>query len=109
MTSSSWERSVPDGVGDLDDAGQLPLLVVESDGIAADAAGEAALGAERQPLERHDLGGLVDPALELVGARCLRHLGADEPEDHALALRYVAERREIAGPRRIVFEEKDVD
>src|SRR6516225_8475100 len=52
--------------------------------------------------------GLVDPAPEVVDLLEVRHLSADEPEHHQLALRNEPQRCEASGARAIVFEQKSV-
>src|SRR5712671_6375476 len=51
---------------DLDDALELAALHVLGDAVAVVGAGEAALRAEAEVLERDELGGGVDAALERV-------------------------------------------
>src|SRR5262249_60457472 len=52
---------------------------------------------------------LVDAPLDLILALELSGFGADEAEHHGLALRHRAQRTEIAGARRVVFQEIAVD
>src|SRR6266849_7084155 len=70
----------------LDDARELPFLVGLRQRIAFDRAGEAALRAQRQLVERREFGRLVDPAAQPVGAFQQGTLARHEPEHHDLAL-----------------------
>ena len=65
-STSDAGSSRPDSRGRFDDVGQLRPLLVLGQRVALDRAGEAALRAEAQPVERHVRGGLVDPGGELV-------------------------------------------
>src|SRR5215213_4961552 len=64
---SSEPISAPDLVRHLAEQLELRPLIVEGDQVAGQRRGEAALRAERQPLQRDVLRGLLDPALELIG------------------------------------------
>ena len=52
--------SAPDAGGGVDDVGELGPLLILGEGVALDGAGEAALRAEAELVERRVLGGLVD-------------------------------------------------
>src|SRR5262245_11303524 len=102
--------AAPDVVRDIEHQLQLAALVVPSDRLAAaTAAGEAALRAQAQPVEIDIAGGLVDPALDLILAFQHRRLRADQTQHHGLALRQVAQRRELAGARGIELQKDHVD
>src|SRR5216684_2746406 len=92
---SSLRRGVscvaPHALGHLDDARELPFLVGLRQRIAFDRAGEAALRAQRQLVERRKLRGLVDPPAQPVGAFQQGTLARHEPEHHDLALRQQAQ------------------
>ena len=78
LVDSAASPSAPDLVRDLAEQLELRSLVVEGDEVARQRRGEAALGAQRQPLERDVLRGLLDPGLELIGVLELRLLGRDQ-------------------------------
>src|SRR5690242_16295037 len=84
-------------------------LVGDRDVISLNGAREAALWAERELIERAVLRRLLDPALQRVLGLHRRQLGRDEAEDHGLALGHEAQRREIARPLVVIFEEITVD
>src|SRR5579885_2851089 len=88
---------------------ELAPLIVGREQIAAHRAGETALRAEREPLERHVTRGLVDPPTQRLGRLQHRRLGADEPEHHGLVRRHEAQRGEIAGTLGVVLEKKRLD
>src|SRR5690606_36029928 len=90
-------RSLPDVGGDLDDLAHLrPLLVVRED-VALLRRREAALRAQRELIERGELGRLVDPALDVVRPLEVAGLRRDEPEhDDLVALREMPQRLEPA-------------
>src|SRR5262245_32038852 len=62
----------------LNNQPQLPLLVVHCDGIAHEVAGEAALRAEAELIERQVLCRFVDAAFEHILRLEHRRLGRDE-------------------------------
>src|SRR5215469_9429444 len=78
---------------------ELAALIINRDEVAEGARGEAALRAERQLLQRHVAGRLVDAAQQVVLVLELGHLGADQAEDDRRAVRPArdeAERLEAA-------------
>src|SRR5689334_23082432 len=105
----SASRAAPDIVRDLDDAREFALDQVARKAAAARDAGETALRRQRELLDGRVLAGLVDPALQPVGRFDLGELRGDEAEHRDLAFRQETQRREIAGARRVVFEEEAVD
>ena len=70
----------------------LRRSIVDRHRIAHEVAGEAALRAETQLIERQILRGCVDPPLQDVARLEHRRLRRHETEDDLLALRHVAER-----------------
>src|SRR5215471_11324622 len=102
-------RGPPHLARGLDDEAQLGDLARNVHGIAADAAGEAALRAQRQLLERRVLRRLVDASLELVFGLELAALGSDQSEHCHFALRKKTQRLEAAGAGAVIFEEIAVD
>src|ERR1051326_2075208 len=97
--------SSPHLARDVEDQFELRFLLIDGERVAFGVAREAALRAERELLDRHELRGLVDPPLHVVllleRARLRRH----QPEDDRLALRHEAQRPEVAGARAVVLEE----
>src|SRR5215468_10531175 len=79
-------RFAPHVARDADDEAQLGDLLFHTHGLAADAAGEAALRAQGKLLERRVAAGLVDAAFEVVGALERTALGGDEAEYGHFAL-----------------------
>src|SRR5262249_10743772 len=108
-TVLTQSRRAPHVARDADDETELGDLLGDRHGLATDAAGEAALRAQGELLERGVAAGLVDAALERVGTLELAALGGDEPEHRDLALGQKAQRRKAAGARRIVFQKIAVD
>src|ERR1700688_2580108 len=76
----SAPASSPDVSRDLEHALELSPLVALGDEVAGDARGEAALRAQREPLDRDKARGLVDPAPDRVGVLELSGLGGEETE-----------------------------
>src|SRR5579863_9664055 len=60
--------SAPHVPRDLEHALELAPLLVLGDQVAGDARGEPALRAQREPLRRHVARGLLDAALDVIGA-----------------------------------------
>src|SRR5262245_59267016 len=94
--------SAPNFVRSLYHELQLSHLVIGRHGLAADATGEAALGAHRQLLEGGEAGGLVDAALEVVLGFEPGALGGDEAEHSGLAPGKKPQRLEAAGAWAVV-------
>src|SRR5687767_14072837 len=92
--------------GYLDHALELALLVVLADQVADRVGAEAALRAEGELLERQILCRLVDSLPQEIRAFQFRHLGAHQSQHHDLSLGHEAQRREAAGARAVVLEEK---
>ena len=94
--------------GDLADQAQFfPLIVLRQD-IALFRRREAALRAEAELIERHELCRLFDALLYVVLVLKIRRLGRHEAEHDALILD-VLQGFEAAGTVGIVFEEEAVD
>ena len=87
---------------------QLRALVRLGERIAAGAAGEAALRADRQPFELDVLRRLVHSASQAVHGFERRRLAADDPQHNSLSFRHESQRRKIACARRVIFEQEMV-
>ena len=72
-------------LGGFDDEAELGGLLVVGQRVAFHGGGEAALAGQADLLQRHVLGRLVDPALQVVLGVQLRPLGGDQPQHHLLA------------------------
>ena len=101
--------SAPDLFGGFYHKFELRHLVGDRHVVALDGAGEAALRAQGELIERAILPRLLDPALQRVLRLELRQLRRDEAEDDGLALRHEAQRREIARALVVIFKEVAVD
>src|SRR5678816_761259 len=99
----------PDLAGGVDAKAQLRPLLIFGQVVAVMGARKAALRADAEVLERHELGRLVDPPLELVLGFELRHLGAHQAEYHLLPFGDVAQRLEAAGALGVELEEEAID
>src|SRR5579864_3584763 len=95
----------PDLACNPNDQLQFLDFVLDRDAVALDGAGEAALWAQGQLVERHVTGRLVDPSLQLVRRFERPLLAGDQAEDDRLAFGHETERGEAAGARRVVFQE----
>src|SRR3954463_13217949 len=83
----------PHLVGELLDHAKLRPLLLLGEDVALLGGGEAALRREAELLQRSELGGLVDPPLDVVLLLERAALGGDEPEHHGLvAFRQEAQR-----------------
>src|SRR5262245_13037703 len=102
--SRHLKRSTPDRLGGLHPQPQLGAFVLFAQRIAGGGAGEAALRRDSQPVEIDVTRRLVGAPLEVVHPLQGRRLAADEAEYHALVLRQEAQRLEIAGAWRVIFE-----
>src|SRR6476661_6902503 len=98
----------PDVLGDRQHELELAPLVVLADEVAADARGEAALRAEREPLDRHEGGRLLDAALDLVGRLHVAGLRGEEAEHDDRVVADEPQRLEPAGAIRVVLEHEAV-
>ena len=76
----------PDLARGFDDEPQLGDFFIEGQRVAVDRRRKAALRAEAKLIERHVLGGLVDPALQLVLVFERPALGGDRPSTTILPL-----------------------
>ena len=76
--------------------------------VADDVGGKAALRAEGELIERENFAASSIRRLRSSTLLQFRHLGADEPEHHHLALGHEAQRLEAAGARRVVFEQEAI-
>src|SRR5262249_31412867 len=93
-------------VGQFDDRPELRPLLVFREGVSLPGRGAAALGAERQLVERDVFGRLVDAALYVGFLLQRAGLRGDEAQHHGLvALGDEAQRLEPAGAVGVVFEE----
>src|SRR5439155_6828631 len=88
------------------DGAQLGALVVDTQGVADDGRGEAALRGERQPIERDNLRSLPNSADEFVDGLAPRRLGRHESEHDDPVVRNRAKRSERPGPRVVVLEQQ---
>src|SRR5262249_16917057 len=108
--SECYERaSAPHRVGQLDDARELAPLVIEAQGISTHARRKAALRTDAEAIKRNVARRLVDALPQQVKRLELGPLAADQPEDHRLILRHVAQRCKAARALALVFEEEGVD
>jgi signal transduction histidine kinase len=82
--------SAPDPAGRVHHQLQLAALVVPGEQVTFGDRGEAALRAERQPLERQLPCRLVDPAQQLVLRLQFATLGRNQSQHHDLAPRHEA-------------------
>src|SRR5262245_44721055 len=89
--------SSPHLVCELHDHAELRPLFFFGQDVALLARGEAALRRQAKLIERHELGRLVDTALDLVLALELAALRRDKAENDELALGHEAQRLEAAG------------
>ena len=106
--TSSRDPLLPDHLGNLADQAQfLPLIVLRQD-IALFRRREAALRAEAELVERHELRRLFNALLYVVLVLKSRRLGRYETEHDALILD-VLQGLESAGTVGIIFEEEAVD
>ena len=103
------ERHVQTRVGDLDAVAELGPLLVVGHHVAVDRRGEPALRAQRQLVERHVLGGLVDAGTQLVGGLEVGVLRRDQSRARGLVRRHEPQRREAARALVVVLEEVGVD
>ena len=98
----------PDVLGDRQHELELAPLVVLADEVAADARGEAALRAEREALDGHEGGRLLDAALDLVGRLHVAGLRGEEAEDDDGVVADEPQRLEPAGAIGVVLEHEAV-
>src|SRR5689334_1385445 len=106
LAACCFMRLSPNLGGDLHDARELRLLLGMPERIALDRAGEAALRAERQLLERRMARRLLDLPQQLALLLYAGRFRGHQPERDPLAsLRQARERLEAAGSRGIVLEE----
>src|SRR5690606_26405753 len=102
-------RSAPHPTGDLDDVAYLGPLLIFREHVALLGRGEAALRRERELLERRELGGLADAALDVGCGLELARLRGDEAEDdRLLAGAQEPQRLEPARAVAVVLEEEAV-
>jgi len=84
---------------------QLATLDVLAHPGVERSAGESAIGADAQILDRHEAGGLFDLALQVVHLLDLRIADVDETQRNGLVLGHVAQRLELAGSGGIFDQE----
>src|SRR5690349_10802356 len=95
---------LPDLAGGADEVVELALFVIGGEAIDLGARGEAALRAEAEPRHVDVTRGFLDAALQFIDRLQLLQLGTHQTEYDDLVLRHEAQRLEIAGARRVVFE-----
>src|SRR3972149_39189 len=100
--------STPDLPRPLEGKRELAPLIVHGDLVAVVRARKAALRAQAQVLERHELGRSPDAALQVVLLLERGKFRADQPQAYLLPFGDVAQRLEPAGAIRVVLEEKPV-
>src|SRR5436305_10743360 len=98
----------PDFLGDVDDQFELGDFLLVAQHVALDGGGEAALRRQAELVERHELGRLLDPALEHVRVLQFAALGGDQAEHDHLAPRHEAQRLETAGALVVPLTEEPV-
>src|SRR4051812_18907929 len=81
LTKATRECSAPDRARDPAHQLQLRLRVGGADPVALHGRGEAALGTQRQPLQRHEPGCVGNPPGELAGVLQPALLGRHQAED----------------------------
>lgn len=102
--------SAPNGVGNLDDAGELSFdLVHRHRSDTSWDAREPALRREAEPIELDEFGRLFDAALLRVDGFDGHILGGHKAKDGLLGFRQMAQRTEIACARGVVLKEEAVD
>src|SRR5439155_22999912 len=106
--SATPRLPAPDLASGLHEEVELPALVVPGDLVAGGDRGKAALRAQRETGERHVPRRLVDAPEQILLGLQPRDLGGDQPEDHRLAPRDVAQRREAAGALAVVLQQEAV-
>src|SRR6185312_4898513 len=95
----------PDLFRQLDDHAQLRPLFVGGENVAFLGRSKSALRRERELVERHDPGRLLDALLDVVARLQPPGLGCDDAEhDDLVAFRQEAQRLETAGALAVVFE-----
>src|SRR5436190_3119922 len=101
--------SLPHLVRHLDYQREFGPLFALGEQVAMVRAREAALRRQAQVLERYELRGFVDAALERVLRLERAGFRGDEAEHHLLPLRELAQRAEAAGALAVVLHEEAVD
>src|SRR6267378_2692194 len=101
--------SAPNPARHLDDAPQLRLLLDLGQRIALDRAGEAALRAKRELLQRGESRSAFDSFNQLVFTFQRSSFCRNQPQHDLLYLRQEAQRLEAAGPLAVVLQEIAVD
>src|SRR5215510_13996942 len=99
----------PHLAGGLDDELELGPLLIVRQLVARGDARKPTLRRQRELLQGHVLGGLVDAPLQLVLLFESAVLGGDQAQHNDLALGHEAQRGEVASTRRIIFEEESID
>src|SRR4051794_25930294 len=80
VDTNETSAPTPHRVRDLDNPPQFGALILDRQRVAANAAGEAALRADTQPIESNVSGGFVDTTFEVVDRFKRRHLRTDETQ-----------------------------
>ena len=101
-------RLFPNCMRDLNERSKLGPLPRFAERIPGDSARKTALRTNREPVEIDVPRRILHAALQRIGTLKLRSLAADDPQHDALVFRHETQRREVAGTRRIVFEQKMV-
>ena len=97
----------PNVARDLDHQPKFRFLRGRWDRIALLRAGKSALRAQSQPIEIDMAAGLLDAPLERRLVLHRRRFGRHKSEHDGFALGHEAQRRKIAGPRRVIFQEEE--
>src|SRR5215471_21579543 len=96
----------PHLIRDFDGEAELGPLLLLGEDVALFRRGEAALRGERELLERRELRGFLEAALDVVLLLELAELrGDDADHDDLVALGQEAQRLEAPGAIAVVFEE----
>src|SRR5438105_9645227 len=99
----------PDEPRDFGHALELAPLIVGRDAVAFHRRGEAALRAQRQPLDRHVLGGGLEAPAELVHGLESRFLRGHQPQHDLAVGRHRTQPLEVAGALVVVLEQKPLE
>src|SRR5215467_438324 len=99
----------PHLAGGLDDELELGPLLLVRQLVARGDARKPTLRRQRQLLQGHVLGGLVDAPLQLVLLLEAAVLGGDQIQHNDVVLGHEEQRGEVASAGRIIFEEESID
>src|SRR5437660_5962880 len=101
--------SAPHRPGHAGHQQQLLQLLLPRDVVPLHRRGEAALGAERQPVQRHVPRGLIHARLQLVLRLHARLLGRDQAQHDRAVLGHVAERAEPTRALVVVLQQEALE